>query len=135
MAEHGEAERRLTCRLCGKAYKSERALERHAAAHEKREGLGPAAGGSGAAAAAAAAATYCDFCQRGFKTRRQHAKHQYTVHGVNVPVDCGQCSPARTFESEKELAAHKAEVHSHRASCEQCGKVYFSTTILENHIR
>ena len=111
-------EKPLNCVICGKQFRSLKGYNNHMKNHEIKDENRE---------------TFCHKCKRLFNTKRQYARHQYTVHSVLVPTFCEVCNIK--FEFEKSLAKHNQKVHSHKVVCKLCDKEFFTSANLAVHLR
>ena len=116
----------ISCNECKKTFKSTKCFVIHMKKHEESKIIQEKQVDGD---------KYCKMCNRIFKTTRQHAKHQLTVHSIVVPVQCFLCVPNITLESEKVFVDHNKEIHSQRAECKDCKKQFFNLSILKRHER
>jgi hypothetical protein len=83
----------VTCKICGKTFKTEADLQEHQATqHCMNRPLS------------------CEVCEINFKTEVDLKKHETTQHGRNQPFKCDLCP--NIFKSEVDFEKHETTKHS-----------------------
>lgn len=116
----------IRCNFCSKTFKSTKCFVIHMKKHDGSNSIQEKESDD---------EKYCKLCKRLFKTLRQHARHQFTVHAIEIPVKCFVCIPNITFDSEKSLVSHNNDVHSQKIQCKDCNKQFFNLSNLQRHIK
>ncbi|KAL4220359.1 hypothetical protein ACF0H5_020765 [Mactra antiquata] len=76
----------------------------------------------------------CDICGLSFKSMHHVSAHKRGVH-LDAPEVCHICGTI--CKNKRALVSHQKrhDINNKKYSCEDCGKAFFNSTILKQHIR
>lgn len=111
------------CDSCGKIYSRPDSFREHKLTCKKTP------------AEIMACRTYpCDICGLAFKSQIRVKAHKRNVH-VDEPVICHVCGTV--CKNKRALLVHRRrhDMKNKKYRCENCGKSFFNSTLLEQHVR